>query len=420
MKVSDEEATCKLVWVMEHDMQSIIGFLKGIFPDRCHGCVFLVGGLVRDFLLGKSSKDIDLAAALRADDLVSLGFRLVEGKSTAPIYFKYHDEFGKIEVTLLSDTVSLAEDLLRRDFTCNAMAMSLAGDLIDPLGGENNLRKRQLRVCSQRSFRDDPVRIFRAFRFETEGWKMMQDTAALIGEDCWDRVLSGVPVERFSRELMKAMEGAAPERFFMRMVELEVGATFLPELFTMPSVPAGPLEHHPEGDLFTHSIQVLQRVAVHTPAAVARFCAMFHDIGKLATEPAQYPKHHGHEDAGFRMALELCNRLRLSAAYGKALAWTSRLHMKANRWSELRDATRIRIAEQAIKAGITEILPRIAAGDKPGTVVMAGWGETLRVVRMTTAELGISQERLLELKPEERPAFILQKQVEALRRLRES
>lgn len=403
---------------MEHDMESITGYLKDLFPRRSHGSVFLVGGLVRDLQLGRKGQDIDLAASLPADVLVSLGFRLVEGKSTAPIYFKYHRVFGKIEVVLLPCTADLVEDLFRRDFTCNAMAMSLAGELIDPMRGVDHVRDRQLQACSHRSFRDDPVRIFRAFRFETEGWRLTPETAALIREADWDGALSRIPVERFSREMIKALEKGVPERFFGRMVEFGVGKGLLPELFRMAEVPAGPVEHHPEGDLFTHSIQVLQRVAARTPDATARFCAMFHDIGKLATEPGLYPKHQGHDEAGYKMALELCNRLCLSAAQRKALAWTSRLHLKANRWPELRDSTRVRIAEQAVKAGITEILSLIAATDKAEAAGMAGWDAAVRIVRMTTAELGIDQERLLAMAPEDRPAFILQMQVEALRRLR--
>ncbi|HEY6871326.1 MAG TPA: HD domain-containing protein [Geobacteraceae bacterium] len=398
-------------------MKSVSTFLKRLFPAPCHGRLFLVGGIVRDFQLGKESQDIDLAAALPADHFVSLGFRLVEGKSTAPIYFKHHHEYGKIEVILLPDTAALAEDLFRRDFTCNAMAMSLAGELIDPLGGSGDLQRRQLRACTPNSFRDDPVRIFRAFRFEAEGWQLTRETAALIRENSWDEAFRRIPVERFSREMLKALEKGDPGRFFTRMVEFDVGTAVLPEVFRMQHIPAGPAEHHPEGDLLTHSIQVLQRIAAQTPDGMARFCAMFHDIGKLATEPALYPKHHGHDEAGFKMASELCNRLCLSAAHRKALAWTSRLHIKANRWRELRDSTRIRIAEQAVKGGVTEILPLVAAADKPGTGGMAGWHDTVRVVRMTTLQLGIDQERLLAMAPEERPQFILQKQVESLRRL---
>jgi tRNA nucleotidyltransferase (CCA-adding enzyme) len=403
---------------MEHRMESVSVFLKGLFPATCHSRVFLVGGIVRDFLLGVESQDIDLAAALSAKELVALGFRLVEGKSTAPIYFKFHPRFGKIEVTLLADPAALHEDLSRRDFTCNAMAMPLAGELIDPLGGRADMEQRQLRACSSSSFRDDPLRIFRAFRFEAEGWRMTPQTEALIREHGWDEALSRIPVERFSRELLKALEKGEPERFFLRMLEFSVGTAFLPELFRMPHIPAGPVEHHPEGDLLTHSIQVLQRIAAQTPDATTRFCAMFHDLGKLATEPALYPKHHGHDEAGFTLAHAFCNRLSLPAALRKALMWTSRLHIKANRWGELRDSTRIELADQAWKSGIAEILPLVSAADRPGAAGMAGWHEAVRVARMTTAELGIDLERLQAMAPEDRPQYILQKQVESLRRLR--
>src|SRR6185369_16389772 len=153
-------------------MDTIIAFLKNLFPDACQGRVFLVGGSVRDTLLGRESRDIDLVAALTTDELIPLGFRLVEGKSTAPIWFGFDKEFGKIELTQLTEIAGLAGDLARRDFTINALAMTLSGEVIDPLGGRKELEQRLLRACSLCSFIDDPLRIFRGFRFEAERWRM--------------------------------------------------------------------------------------------------------------------------------------------------------------------------------------------------------------------------------------------------------
>ncbi|NTW81364.1 MAG: HD domain-containing protein, partial [Geobacteraceae bacterium] len=315
-----------------NNVTAILSFLKDLFPQPCHDRVYLVGGTVRDMLMGREGQDIDLVAALSGTELTALGFHAVEPTSGATIYFKYHPEFGKIEITRIDAIDDLKEDLLRRDFTVNAMAMDLSGKLFDPLSGRDDLKGKVLRACTIHTFTDDPLRIFRALRFEADGWRMTAESAQLIRNRDWSPTFSTMPVERFSAEMLKALVLDTPERFFEQMIDFNIGTDFLPEIFRMQYIPAGPPQHHPEGDLFTHSIQVLQRVAAVSDDPLARFCAFFHDLGKLATNPAHYPKHHGHDNAGFSMAVDFCNRLRLSVTYRKALAWISSLHGKANKW----------------------------------------------------------------------------------------
>jgi tRNA nucleotidyltransferase (CCA-adding enzyme) len=394
---------------------TILLFLKNLFPSSCHGRIVLVGGTVRDLLLNRENQDIDLVAALSATELLTLGFRRVAATCGATIYFKHHPEFGKIEITRINDMADLENDLLRRDFTINAIAMTMSGAPIDLLGGAADLHAKVLRACGQDTFRDDPLRIMRAFRFEADGWRLSPETVALFKRQDWSAAFAKMPVERFSNEMFKALARKDPARFFERLIEFDVGAEFLPELFRMPLIPAGPLQHHPEGDLFSHSIQVLQRVAVVSNDPQARFCALFHDLGKLATAPALYPKHHGHDEAGFALAVPFCNRLCLPAASRKALAWVSRLHGKANKWEELRVATKVKMAEQALKAGISTILPLVAAADKAGGRPPVGWHNALKVAGMSTRTLGIDPEKLEALSDRNRPAFILQKRVDFLR-----
>lgn len=396
-------------------MTGTLFFLKALFPRHSHDRILLVGGTVRDMLLGAASRDIDLVTDLSHDELLRLGFHLVEPTSGATIYFRHHPESGNIEVSRIDSLDDLESDLRHRDFTINAMALTLSGVRIDPLSGEDDLGKRRLRACSADSFKNDPLRIFRAFRFEADGWRMEPETGALIRGRDWSETFRGMPVERFSGEMLKALALRRPELFFARMIEFNAGAEFLPELFRMPHIPAGPLQHHPEGDLLSHSIQVLQRVAAASNDPLTRFCAIFHDLGKLATDPALYPKHHGHDHAGFGMAVEFCNRLRLPAAYRTALAWVSSLHGKANMWETLRDATKLTMAEQALKAGIVDILPLVAAADKSGSLPMAGWREAVQVAGMSARELGIDQEKLEEMPIKNRAAFIMQRRVEFMR-----
>jgi len=396
-------------------MKTILDRLKEIFPVDTHQRIFLVGGAVRDMLLGLDHTDIDLAAALTTGEFAALGFHLVEGRSTAAIWHRHVEGLGTIEATPLQDAADLADDLRRRDFSINAMAITLAGDFIDPLDARTDLKQRLLTACSRHTFIDDPLRVFRAFRFAADGWRMTPACEQLLRERDWDRELDSVPVERFSREMLRALEKPAPERFFQLMLETGSGQSYLPELFRMSRVPAGPLEHHPEGDLFSHSIQVLQRVTAQSCDPLARFCAFFHDIGKLATDPSCYPRHHGHDQAGFAISDALCRRMRLPARYGKALAWVSSLHGTFNLWEQLRDSTRIRMAGQARKGGIADILPLVSTADKEGGREPAGWREALHIAGMSTAELGIDPLSLERMQPSRRTDHILQKQVERFR-----
>ena len=396
-------------------MDQLILGLKRFFPGTLHSRIFLVGGMVRDILLGVPCQDIDLAAAVPVTDLTALGFRLVESKSTPNIYFRFHKEFGKIEVTWLPSVEALDLDLKRRDFTMNAMALPFDGALYDPLNGKADAEKRLLRTCSATSLSDDPVRIFRAFRFECEGWRLDSGAESTLSSRDWSEALRRIPVERFTREMLKALAKEDPCRFFYRMLQFRIGAGFLPELFRMPEVPAGPLQHHPEGDLFTHSMQSLERMALKIPDPDARFCALFHDLGKLATPPEHYPKHHGHDALGAAAAMDFCKRLRLPVSLQRALQATNRLHNTANRWEELRVSTKIKLALDAIKGGIAAYLPLIVASDCGGD--MPGWDEALRVASLNAAQLGIDPRALdnKEFPPEKLQQIIMQHRVEEFR-----
>jgi tRNA nucleotidyltransferase (CCA-adding enzyme) len=396
-------------------MKNIIDHLKEIFPEGTHSRIFLVGGAVRDVLLGREHTDIDLAASLTTEEFAALGFQLVEGRSTAAIWHRHVAGFSTIEVTPLPDVAGLADDLRRRDFTVNAMAMTLDGSFLDPLDGRADLEHKLLSPCSPHTFIDDPLRVFRAFRFAADGWRMTPECEKLLRERDWKIEFSAIPVERFSREMLKALATDCPGLFIQLMLKYSSGQEYLPELFRMPHIPAGPLIHHPEGDLFTHSIQVLQRVAATGRDPLTRFCAFFHDIGKLASSPALYPKHHGHEQAGSEMSLELCRRLRLPAHYGIALSWVSKLHGKLYKWDELRDSTKIRTAGQAIKAGVIDILPMVSAADKGGGREPGEWRNALRIAGMSATELGIDLQSLERMHPSKRTDHILQKRVDRFR-----
>lgn len=397
-------------------MNHPIDTVKRLFPAELHGRLYLVGGSVRDLQLNRPINDLDLIAILPPEELSTREFRLVEGKSTAPVWFRHTETAGIMEVTLLENAeVNLLLNLEQRDFTINAMALTLDGEIIDPMHGRNDLERRCLRACRSTAFTADPLRLFRALRFEADGWEMDSDTERLVRRVEWHQALQDIPIERFSREMLKALSLQRPELFFQRMLEFQAGENYLPELFRMRQVPAGPLEHHPEGDLFTHSIQVLQRASAITINPLARFCALFHDLGKLATSPELYPRHHGHDQSGFKLASDFCQRLRLPARYGTALALVSKLHTTFNLWDQLRIGTKLRMAEQAIDAGIVDILPQVAIADKAGNREPDGWKMAVEIAGMSATSLGIDSNTLSQIDTKKRGDFVLQARIKKMK-----
>lgn len=385
-----------------------IASIRLLFPEVLHNRLFLVGGSVRDQLIGQPIQDVDLVTDLSAEQLEGLSFRRVQGKTTDPIYFKSHPTFGKIEITLLADDQSLEDDLLRRDFSCNAVGMALDGTIVDPLGGQDDIKNKILVPCSDESISNDPIRIFRAFRFESNGWSLSPELVNEIKDSCWDYRLSTIPIERFSREMLKAMECTQPDIFFSRMIALGVGKCYLPEIFKMQNIPAGPAKYHGEDTVFSHSLDVLRRMAVMTNDPTARLAAFFHDLGKLATPMDQLPRHIGHDHAGEGLARKISQRIRLPSCETKAIVAANSLHLIGGNWSELRETTKLILAERANKAGIAEYFSFLVQADRNLGTCLVGWDDVLAVSKMNCRELGIDNSVLSSMSENERKSFLVQ------------
>lgn len=391
--------------------------LKELFPPRLQSRLLLVGGSVRDFLSGLPVRDIDLVTDIPEETLLSLHFHRVDGKTTAPIFFKSDPAFGKIEITLLHKNQQLEDDLLRRDYRCNAVAMSLDGSIKDPLGGVHDINQRRLSPCGPASLSDDPIRIFRAFRFAAEGWEIGAELDGMIRSGKWDEALGKIPVERFTREMIKALGGASPELFFSCMHKYGVGGCYLPELFMMSHIPAGPPAYHGTDTLLSHSLATLRRMASMSGDTIARLAAFFHDIGKLSTTPELLPRHIGHDNAGVEMARQLATRIRLTSVQRNALMAASRLHMTGARWGQLWDSTRLKLVEHARKGGIADFFPLLVAADHGLASELAGWEMMLQVVSSPATSLGIDTLLLESMNGPDRSALIAQQRLKIFRQL---
>lgn len=307
---------------------------------------YVVGGAVRDMLLGNKPKDVDyVVVGATAKQMSDAGFERVGADFPVFLHPETGDEYalarterstgdGYHDFTFETENVTLEDDLRRRDLTINAMAApSLDIDidkLIDPFGGLSDLSNKVLRHVDDAGFAEDPLRVLRLARFAARyaDFSINHKTTNLCRKMVQDGMLATLTPERIAKEMEKALNEWMPSRFFifLRMVgALEV---VFPELHALTEVPAGSYLHHPEGDAFTHTMMVMEAakslvVADMTKSGdagfpivpVTLFCALVHDLGKGTTDRDLLPKHYGHEARGVPLVEAMCDRLKLANEY---------------------------------------------------------------------------------------------------------
>jgi len=321
---------------------------------------YLVGGAVRDALLGLPVKERDwVVVGARPDDLTRDGYRLVGRDFPVFLHPTTHEEYALARTerktgpgyrgfeTRHSPDVTLEEDLKRRDLTINAMARDADGALIDPYGGARDLEARLLRHVSE-AFAEDPVRILRVARFAARfaplGFRVAPETLALMrGMVAAGEAAALVP-ERVWQETAKALAEAAPAAFLAVLRDCGALAVVFPELDRLYGVPQPPL-WHPEVDTGVHVGLVLEAAARLTPLARVRFAALVHDLGKGTTPPAEWPKHVGHEERGARLIAALAERLRVPNDFRELAVLVARHHGLCHRALELRSSTVLDLLE---------------------------------------------------------------------------
>ncbi|HUH37169.1 MAG TPA: multifunctional CCA addition/repair protein, partial [Spongiibacteraceae bacterium] len=274
---------------------------------------FLVGGAVRDQLLGLTVRERDwVVVGETADSMLAAGYRQVGRDFPVFIHPDSGEEYALARterkrgqghtgfVCHASPDVSLEQDLLRRDLTINAIAQAPDGTLIDPYGGRADLKDRVLRHISP-AFGEDPLRVLRVARFAARfahlGFAVADETLALMRQMSQSGELATLPAERLWQEFAKALASDAPWVFIEVLRACDALAAILPELDILFSVPQ-PLKYHPEGDAGTHSLMVLRQATALSSSTAVRFAALVHDLGKGVTPAADWPRHIGHEQLG--------------------------------------------------------------------------------------------------------------------------
>jgi len=322
--------------------------------------VYLVGGAVRDGLLGLPVRERDwVVVGATPSQMTDAGYTQVgrdfpvflhpatkEEHALARTERKVGPGYRGFEVHCAPE-VTLEDDLRRRDLTINAMARDAEDRLVDPYGGLQDLEARVLRHVSE-AFVEDPVRVLRVARFAARfaplGFTVAAETNALMQRMVAAGEVDALVPERVWQETAKALAEPAPDAFLSVLRDCGALARVFPELDRLWGVPQ-PERWHPEIDTGVHMLLVMRAAARLTANPRVRFAAMMHDLGKGETQPAQWPRHLGHEDRGATLVRKLSDRLRVPTDYRHLAELTARWHGIAHRALELRASTVLELFE---------------------------------------------------------------------------
>jgi tRNA nucleotidyltransferase (CCA-adding enzyme) len=320
-----------------------------------HVKIYLVGGAVRDQLLGLAIKDRDyLVVGSTPEQLLAQGYQSV-GKDF-PVFLhpntKQEYALARTErkqgqgytgfACYFASDVTLEQDLLRRDLTINAMAQDeQSGEIFDPYGGQQDIQQRVLRHVSA-AFVEDPLRVLRLARFYARfyplGFTVAPDTKRLLQQLVQQGELQHLTAERVWQETARALQEATPAAYFELLQEVGALDVLMPEFAKLWGIP-NPPKWHPEIDTGIHSMLVLSQAALLSDRLDVRFAALCHDIGKGETPVEHWPSHHGHETLGLPRINELCQRLRIPNDCKELALLASEYHQLIHKARELRPVT---------------------------------------------------------------------------------
>jgi len=324
--------------------------------------VYLVGGAVRDALLGLTVKERDwVVVGGTREELLRLRYREVGRDFPVFLHPDTHEEYAlaRLERKVapgyrgfsvdFGPEVTLEEDLARRDLTINAMARSLDGNLLDPHGGKRDLDARVLRHVSP-AFIEDPVRVLRvarfAARFSPLGFSVAPETLELMRCMVERREVDSLVPERVWQETEKALREPSASEFFRVLRSCCALLPIYPEIDALFGVPQ-PAQWHPEIDTGLHTLMVLDQAALLSAEPKVRFAALVHDLGKGTTPREEWPSHRGHEERSVSLIEAMADRLRLPGEFRDLSTIVARYHGAVHRAFELRPNTILEFLERA-------------------------------------------------------------------------
>ncbi len=352
---------------------------------------YLVGGAVRDQLLGIPVQDRDwVVLGATSQEMIERGF--VQVGKDFPVFL--HPEtkeeyalarterktgvgYGGFEVHA-DPSVTLEEDLARRDLTINAIAMDDAGKIIDPYNGMAAIKKCQLRHVTE-AFAEDPLRVLRVARFKARfhrcGFDIVPETLKLMGDISRSGELTELVAERVWGELEKALMASSPSQFFLSLKACEALAVLFPEISNLFGVEQRK-DYHPEIDTGIHTMMVLEQAAEMKSCLEVRFASLVHDLGKADTPANILPKHIGHEQRSIKRVNEMCARLKIPKRCSELGLLVAKYHTQCHQVFSLKPTTVLKLLEKLDSFRRPERLMQFLLACKADSLGRKGFEET--------------------------------------------
>ena len=322
---------------------------------------YLVGGAVRDALLGLPVKERDwVVTGATPEDMAAQGYRPVGKDFPVFLHPQTQEEHALARTErktargyhgfsfYTGPEVTLEDDLIRRDLTVNAIAQDEDGTLIDPHGGRRDIEAKVLRHVSQ-AFTEDPVRILRIARFHARfaplGFRVADETLVLMRQMVAAGEADALVPERVWQEMQKSLMGEKPSTFFYTLRDCGALARIMPEVDALFGVPQR-AEYHPEIDAGIHTLMCVDVAARMSAPLPVRVTALLHDLGKAITPSGELPSHRMHEVRGVPLVEKFCERLRVPAACRDLAVIVTRDHLNVHRAQELRPQTLYELLER--------------------------------------------------------------------------
>ena len=323
--------------------------------------VYLVGGAVRDHLLGHPYHEKDyVVVGATPEQLLVQGFQPVGKDFPVFLHPETKDEYALARTERKSGhgyhgfefhtdpSVTLEEDLIRRDLTINAMAMDSDGNVYDPYGGQQDLCNKVLRHVSD-AFVEDPLRVLRIARFAARyhalGFVVAPETLLLMQELAESGELNALTPERVWKETSRALMEAHADVYFETLRTCGALKVLFPELDALFGIPQRP-EYHPEIDCGVHTMMSLQQACRANYSLDVRFAVLLHDLGKALTPADELPRHIMHEERGIRPVTEVCDRLRVPTNTKQLALAVCKEHLKCHQALSLKPGTLWRLLQR--------------------------------------------------------------------------
>ena len=323
--------------------------------------VYLVGGAVRDHLLGHPYHEKDyVVVGATPEQLLAQGFQPVGKDFPVFLHPETKDEYALAHTERKSGhgyhgfefhtepSVTLEQDLMRRDLTINAMAMDKDGNVYDPYGGQQDLCNKVLRHVSN-AFVEDPLRVLRIARFAARyhalGFVVAPETLLLMQELAESGELDALTPERVWKETSRALMEAHADVYFETLRACGALKFLFPELDALFGIPQRP-EYHPEIDCGVHTMMSLQQACRANYSLDVRFAVLLHDLGKALTPADELPRHIMHEERGIRPVTEVCDRLRVPTNTKQLALAVCKEHLKCHQALSLKPGTLWRLLQR--------------------------------------------------------------------------